>query len=254
VVKEALELFIQYMRIIQETENYWENEIEDGLSDGRYTDKTNDQQYSRIKTIFDNLLNSQCFEQNKHRYNWRIYLENSNNVNAFATLNGIIVLTKGIVDFCWNDDELALVIGHEMAHINEGHTKKQLAVEVIKEPMVEHISSFIARKENKRLYTEEISDKEYFDKQVFQLIFGLTGKLALLKYSRSQEVKADAEGAKFAAGVGYDTERGYDFWSRMVSISNDSKWLAFLSTHPHSEKRAEAFLKGDNKGVMCHKT
>jgi predicted Zn-dependent protease len=247
VVKETLDFFIQYIRIIQEQENYWKNEIEDGLSDGRYIDKINDKQYLRIKTIFDRLLNIQCLEQEKNKYNWRIYLENSNNINAFAALDGIIILNKGIVDFCNNDDELALIIGHEMAHIIEGHVKEQLAAEIIKKPIIEHLASFIAQKTNKRLSTEEISNKGISDKQMFQLIFGLTGKLALLKYSRSQETKADVEGAKFTADVGYDTEKGYDFWRRMVSISNDSRWLTFLSTHPHAEKRAEAFLKGDYK-------
>jgi predicted Zn-dependent protease len=245
LVKEALELYDQYVKIIQKAESYWEDEIKNGLSEGRYTDKTNDRQYLRIKTIFDRLLSSQHFERDKHTYNWKIYLQYSNEVNAFAALNGIIIINKNIIDFCQNDDELALVIGHEMAHITEGHAKKQLVVEILKEPIIKHIASLIARKINKRASTEEISDKEISDKELFQLIFGLTGELALLTYSRSQEVKADAEGAKFAASVGYDTDKGYDFWKRMVSISNDSKWLVFLSAHPHSEKRAETFLKGD---------
>jgi predicted Zn-dependent protease len=125
-----LDVFFNYRIVIQEAEKHWENEIKDGLSDGRYTDNINDVQYSRIKTIFDNLLSSQYLEQNKR--NWKIYLHNSNDVNAFAVLDGVIILNKGIVDFCRNDDELALVIGHEMAHVTESHYSEQRAEAFLK--------------------------------------------------------------------------------------------------------------------------
>jgi predicted Zn-dependent protease len=243
--KEALGLYAQYRRTIDEATDYWEDEIKDGLSSGKYIDDIDDRQYLRIKNIFDRLVQSHTPELNK--YNWRIYLHNSNEVNAFAALDGIIIINRGIIDFCQNDDELALNIGHEMAHMTEGHVKKQLATEIIKDPIIEHVSSFIAKKKNKRLNTEEISDKEISDKEFFQLIFNLTGKLALLKYSRSQEEKADEMGAMYAANVGYDTDKGYDFWKRIASISNDNRWTALISTHPYSEQRALAFLNGDYK-------
>jgi predicted Zn-dependent protease len=243
--KEALGLYVQYIRTIDEGITYLEDEIRSGLSSGNYIDDIDDRQYLRIKNIFHRLVRPLTPDQNKH--NWRIYLYNSDEVNAFMGLDGIIIINRGIVEFCQTDDELALVIGHEMAHITEGHIKKQLLAEIIKEPIIEHVSSFIAKKKNKRLNTEEISDKEISDKEFFQLLFNLTGKLALLKYSRLQEEKADEIGAMYAANVGYDTDNGYGFWKRMALLSNDDKWTAFLSTHPYSEQRALVFLNGDYK-------
>jgi len=239
-IKELLDLYVQYKRIINESADYWEDEIRDGLSSGRYINNIDNRQYSRIRKIFNELLQSLAPDSNK--YNWRIYLHNSDEVNAFAGLDGIIIINRGIVDFCQNDDELALVVGHEMAHMTESHVKKQLAAEIIIKSIIEHASSFIAQKKNERLGTEEISDKEISDREFFRLIFNLTGKLALLKYSRLQEEKADEIGAKYAANAGYDTDKGYDFWKRMASISNDSKWTVFLSAHPYSQERALVFL------------
>ena len=239
-IKEASDLCVQYIRTINEATTYWENEIKDGLSSSKYIDDINDRQYLRIKNIFDRLVQSLAPDLNK--YKWRIYLHSSDEVNAFAALDGIIIINRGIIDFCQNDDELALVIGHEIAHMIEGHVRKQLATRIVMEPIIKHVSSFIAKKKNKRLNTGEISDKEISDKDFFQLIFNLTGKLVLLKYSRSQEEKADKIGAMYAANVGYNTVKGYDFWKRIASISNDSKWTAFLSTHPYSQERAAAFL------------
>jgi len=247
--KEAWGLYVQYRRTIKEMVKYWEDEIKAGLKNGKYIDKKNDKQYQRTKNIFDKLLQSQHLSKDRKKYNWRIYVQNSSEVNAFAALDGIIIINRGIIDFCQNDDELALVIGHEIAHITENHIKKQVGTKIVMEPIIERVASFIAQKKNKRLRTEEISDKEISDKELFQLIFGLSGELALLKYNRSQEEKADKIGAMYADSVKYDTTKGYDFWKRMASISNDSKWTVFLSTHPYSEQRAKAFLKGDYKKI-----
>jgi len=245
--KEALGLYVQYRRTINEATKYWEDEIASGLSNGRYINNRTNRQYSRIKNIFDRLLQSQYITADLKKYNWRIYLHNSNEVNAFAALDGIIIINRGIIDFCQDDDELAIVIGHEIAHMKEDHVKKQLATRIVMEPIIDRVSSLIARKKNRELSTEEISDKEISDKELFQFIFGLSGELALLKYSRSQEEKADEIGAMYAANVGYDTDKGYNFWKRMGSISNDNRWTALLSTHPYSERRALAFLNGDYK-------
>jgi len=134
-------------------------------------------------------------------------LHNSNAINDFAALDGIIIINRGIIDSCQNDDELALIIGHKMAHVTECHVKKQLATRIVMEPIIERVSSFIAQKKNKRLNAEEISDKEISDKELFQLIFGLAGELALFKYSETQEEKADKIGAIYAANAGYNTDK-----------------------------------------------
>jgi len=245
--KEMRELYDQYKRTIKNVNIYWEEEIKTGLSINKYVNNFNDIQYLKISNIFDKLLNSPYLGKSLKKYNWRIFIQNSNTINAFSALDGIIIINRGIIDFCHNDDELALIIGHEMAHMTEDHIEKHLTAILLMDPIIENISKYIAQKKNKRIDTEEMSDKEISDKELFELIFGLTGELALLKYNRVQEEKADEIGAKYAASVGYDTDRGYDFWKRISQISNEKRWMIFLSTHPYSEQRALAFLNGDFK-------
>jgi len=245
IVRETRGLYVQYGRTVNAATNYWEDEIRTGLIHGKYIDNRNNLHYLRIKYIFDRLLSSQRLIQELDKYNWRIYLQNSNEVNAFAALNGIIIINRGIIEFCQNDDELALIIGHEMAHMTQDHVIKRLATRIVMVSIIERLSSIIARIKNRATDTEEISDNEISDRELFQLIFGLAGELALLRYSRAQEVEADEIGAIYATGVGYDTHKGFDFWQRMASISNNSRWLTFLSTHPFSEQRALTFLNGD---------
>jgi predicted Zn-dependent protease len=246
IAKELWKIYVQYRITVDEATNYWEDEIKMGLLNSTYTDNTDNKQYLRIKTIFDRLLKSEHLAQDQKKYNWRIYLQNSDTINAFSALNGIIIINKGIVDFCKNDDELALVIGHEIAHMAEEHIKKMIGTKTVIKPIIDCVSSFLAQKKNKRLKTEEISDKEISDKKLFQLIFGLSGELALLKYSKAQEEKADEVGAIHTASVGYDTDKGYELWKRM-SDNSKSTWLNFLSTHPNSDHRAKIFIEGNYK-------
>ncbi|GAB6393203.1 MAG: M48 family metallopeptidase [Treponematales bacterium] len=226
-VQEALELVRQYNRVVKDLDKYWEEEIRDGLQTGKYTQDESDSDYQRIRAVFDKLKTS---DQLKGRYNWRIYLQNTSEVNAFAAVNGIIIINKGIADYCKNDDELAVVIGHGMVHITKNHLKKQIASTFIKDALVQRMS--------------ELAAKEISDKKMFEMIFGLAGNLALLKFSRMQEEEADKFGAMYAASVGYNAAAGYELWMRLANDFRSSP-LNFLSTHPTSEERAKRFKNGD---------
>jgi predicted Zn-dependent protease len=252
--KEAWGLYKQYKRVTGNLGAYWEDEIASGVRSGKYIQSAGNSQYQRIKRIFDRLLKTpHLSKKEKDKYNWRIYVQNSGEANAFAALDGIIVVNRGMIDYCKNDDELAIIIGHEIAHMTENHLKKAVASDIVKDYIAQKTAAVIARKKNQappdtELSDEEIakiSDKEMSDRELFNLIFGLAGDVALLKYSRSQEEEADEEGAKFAASMGYNTDAGYALWSRMSADFGSNRWLNFLSTHPTSEKRAKNFADGN---------
>ncbi|MDR0551812.1 MAG: M48 family metallopeptidase [Spirochaetaceae bacterium] len=239
--KEAWGLYKQYKRLTDNVEAYWEAEIKEGMSSGTYT--RSGSEYQKIKTIFDTLLTSKYI--NRKKYDWRIYLQNTNEINASCAVNGIIIINKGMIQYCKNKDELAIVIGHEIGHMTRNHLKRRLGSGVVKDFIAEKTAAYIAKKKNKRTGDmSEMSDKEIEDKEMFKLIFGLAGDVALLKYSRGQEQRADEEGAKYAASTGFDSNAGYDLWTRMAK---DFKNPAFviLSSHPASDKRAKHFLEAD---------
>jgi predicted Zn-dependent protease len=212
--KETWGLYKQYKRLTDNVEAYWEAEIKEGMYSGTYTQSGSE--YQKIRTVFDTLLTSKYI--NRKKYDWRIYLQNTNEINASCAVNGIIIINKGMIQYCKNKDELAIVIGHEIGHeighMTRNHLKRRLGSGVVKDFIAEKTAAYIAKKKNKRTGDmSEMSDKEIEDKEMFKLIFGLAGDVALLKYSRGQEQRADEEGAKYAASTGFDSNAGYDLWT-----------------------------------------
>ena len=224
----------QYNRVFENLTIHYENEIHEGLQTGLYSNDLNINQYARLYIIFNRILESEYLKQYRDSFNWRIYLVNLNYVGGFASVNGIIGINTGLIDFCLNDDELAMIIGHEIAHIVKNHYFQRIASRMLRDQILNVIYS-IAFQFN------FVSDKEMFDQ-----IFGFAGNTTLLNFRRNHEIEADREGAIYAASVGYNPDTGYDFWRRLsLSAVGMEMNQALLGTHPYSEDRARTFLTGN---------
>ncbi|ULQ58897.1 M48 family metallopeptidase [Brucepastera parasyntrophica] len=196
------------------------------IQNGAYIQNPNNKDYALISIIFQQLLSSPHIP--KSGMNWQIYLDNTDDINAFALPNGAVIVNKGFIDFCRNDDELALAIGHEIAHITLQHALEQAKQALASQTIVDQLNKHIG-------YTSNA------EAQAFNKLFGLGGGMALLKFSRDDEREADRAGAIYAASVGYNTIVGYNFWTRIAALQG-SGTLAFLQKHPSSAERANAFL------------
>ena len=236
LLKGTWDGIVQYNRVMENTNSHFENEIQQGLGEGLYTNNINNSYYARVYIIFNKLLASEHLQQDRLKYNWRIYIVNTNVVNAFASVNGIIGINRGLINFCQNDDEIAMILGHEIAHMVKNHLKQRVATSEVKTQILNLLSSYVTQNNN------SITDKAMFDR-----IFGFAGNMALMSFSRANEEEADREGAKYAASVGYDPNTGYDLWRRMSSPSNRSLVERLLATHPYSEDRANTFITGNYK-------
>jgi len=235
VVNEAWEVYKQYRRVVDRVSAFWEEEIKSG----KYSQNRNDPAYRKISGIFSRLQSARKPEGN---YNWRIYIKNDSEVNAHAATNGIVIVNSAMIDYCLNDDELAVVIGHEMGHITQEHLKNRLASKTVANAVVKKLAAYIAKKKNRKEDIETMSDKEISDKEMFEAMFGLAGELGLLTYSRRQEKQADETGALLAQSAGYDANSGCELFERAAK-NKGANLLFFLSTHPESKDRA-VFLKG----------
>lgn len=142
-----------------------------------------------------------------------ISVSEDDSLNAWAD-GKQIVLTKGMMRFTESDDELALIIGHELAHNNMGHIG--------------------AKKTNFWLGTI-----------VDVLVAGTTGvdtsnafgKMAMNAYSQEFESEADYVGLYFAARAGYETEDAANFWRRMAVEHPGAIKDSYGATHPSSPHR-----------------
>jgi len=88
------------------------------VKDPRYT--------QRVKEVFYRLLRA-LPPKFRNAYEWKVYVLDKNEINAFALPNGNIFVYKGLLNFVKSDDELAAVLGHEMAHVILRHGAEKLS-------------------------------------------------------------------------------------------------------------------------------
>ena len=138
----------------------------------------------------------------------RIRLKESGKINAYAKFSEI-QFTSGMVHFVENDDELAVIMGHELAHITSKHLPENISMAAL-----------------------------------CGALGGLTGPFAPLTtqalyapYSRGNEREADYLGLIYAHNAGYDVEKGVALWKRFALEIPRSRSKSFLRTHPASPER-----------------
>ena len=157
-------------------------------------------------------------------YDWDIELFDNPNANAFALAGGKIGVYTGIFDLIKNEDELAVIIGHEIAHITKAHSKKDVNRKII---LGAGAAAVTAAKR------DESPNSQASIQTMTKLIssFGLN-----LPFERLQETEADREGLRLMAKAGFNPLASLDFWKKMEQ-QNDSLKIEFLSTHPLYKNR-----------------
>ncbi|MCR6657138.1 MAG: M48 family metallopeptidase [Opitutus sp.] len=161
---------------------------------------------------------------------WEFVVFDSDQVNAFALPGGKVGVYTGLLKLATSDDELAIVMGHEIGHVIARHGAERMS-----ESMV--ISGVGA-------LGTAIAETRYSPQavQLFQLAYGgATTVGRVLPHSRGNESEADRMGAIYAAKAGYDPRAAISFWKKMAAQKGGggSKLEAFLSTHPSDSKRIQ---------------
>ncbi len=144
---------------------------------------------------------------------YSVQMVNSDAVNAFASAGGVSV-TTGMIRFCETDKELALVVGHEIAHIALGHLTKG---------MINRIPGMIL--------DAFIAAVLGVDTQ------GALGALSSRVFSKAFEQEADYAGLYILARAAYDVTGAADFFRRMAVEHPGSIKGNFLATHPSMPER-----------------
>jgi predicted Zn-dependent protease len=159
---------------------------------------------------------------------WEFVVFESDEVNAFALPGGKVGVYTGLLKLAQSDDELAVVMGHEIGHVIARHGAERMS-----EQMVIQGLGALGAAYAQNHYSEQTV-------QLFQTAYGgLTTLGRVLPHSRANESEADHMGVVFAAEAGYDPRAAITFWQKMQAQKNSgsSRLEAFLSTHPADEKR-----------------
>lgn len=159
---------------------------------------------------------------------WEFVLfANDQVINAFAMPGGKVGVYTGLLKLCDSDDELAAVIGHEVAHVTLKHGNERVSQNMM--ASLGGIGVDIAT----RKQSQET-------RAAVQAAYGIGSSLAvLLPYSRLHEREADAVGVRYAARAGYDPRAAITFWQKMKAVGGGGEPPQFLSTHPSHEDRIQ---------------
>jgi len=155
---------------------------------------------------------------NQMVWTWTV-VDDPKTVNAWMVPGGRAAVYTGMIDFARNDDELAVVMGHEACHAVARHGTERVTHGVM-------IGT-----------GTEIAGAAAGSPEVAQGSALAAHLLLQLPHSRDQEIEADEMGLLTAAQAGYDPRSAIDLWRRMQSQNGGS--IEFLSTHPSEDTRIE---------------
>jgi len=189
------------------------------------TKKSSKKQY--IECISKNVLKSIGENANQ----WEIQVFESEKLNAFALPGKNIGIYTGMIDFAKDQDQIAAIIGHEIAHVIADHGNERLSQQLVIQAGMQVADVII-----------EGDDKK--SKNIMALIGAGTQVGILLPFSRKHESEADQLGIQYMAKAGFDPSGAVKLWQKMKKNSGKSV-PEFMSTHPSNDtriKKLQTFL------------
>ncbi len=192
------------------------------------TDKTPCAQVERvgkkIAAATETYLKNNGAADEVKNFSWEFNLVKSDEVNAWCMPGGKIVVYEGLMKIIGSDDELAVVLGHEVAHAVAKHSNERMSQQVLAQYGAQALGV-------------ATSGKSEAVQKVAQSVYGLGANYAVvLPFSRKHESEADYMGLVLMMMAGYNPEVATTFWQKM-SAQSTSKVPEFLSTHPSDSKR-----------------
>ncbi len=172
--------------------------------------------YAYVYKIRNKILNSGKVAH-KDDFQWRVQIIHNDTVlNAFCTPGGYIYVYTGIMKYLDSEDELAGVLGHEIAHADLRHSTRQMTTMYGVDVLISAISGDLVALKN------------------------ITESLIGLKFSRVHESEADMKSVEYLCPTDYNANGGGKFFEK-ISAAGGGKTIEFLSTHPSPDKRIESY-------------
>ena len=171
-------------------------------------------------------------------FEWTFNVVNDPTVNAFCMPGGKVVVYTGILPITQDDDGLAVVMGHEVAHALANHGNERMSQTLGLQGALLAIEAAIAVGQGAPADTAEAAQDARARSAIMQAA-GVGAQVGvLLPFSRKHESEADEIGLYLMAIAGYDVDAAGPFWERM-SAGGGQRPPEFLSTHPDPAKRSE---------------
>ena len=185
---------------------------------------------NKLKTAIKNYYKSEEKKDPTSNFAWEVVLVDNKEVkNAWCMPGGKMAVYSGILEIANNEDSLAALMGHEIAHAVARHGSERASQGLILDLGTMAVEKLLIGRpltgDSRKLYN-------YFT------TFGV-----MLPFSRSHEAEADYLGLVFMHFAGYELDESYKMWERMDKLNSGNRTPEFLSTHPSSKTRIENIKK-----------
>jgi predicted Zn-dependent protease len=180
-------------------------------------------QVTRVKTIEQRLIPAtSVFRPDAPNWAWEVNVISSGEVNAWCMPGGKMAVYTGLIEkLKVTDDELAAVMGHEIAHALREHGRERASQAAAQGLLLGVAGAALGLGDGSRQLAQIITD----------VTFNLPN-------SREHEVEADRVGVELAARAGYDPRAAVTLWQKMGQAGGGAP-PQFLSTHPSPQNRAK---------------
>jgi predicted Zn-dependent protease len=179
--------------------------------------------YNRVNNISQRLIAQVgIFREDAVKWDWEVNVEKNDQLNAYCMPGGKIMVFSGLVEkLNATDDELAAVIGHEIAHALREHGRERMSQAYVQQFGLQALAAMVGGTAGSMAAQGAGLGS--------QLFFALPN-------GREQERESDRIGLELAARAGFNPNAAVTLWEKMSANSNGAP-PEFLSTHPASENR-----------------
>lgn len=180
---------------------------------------------ARVRGIANRLIQHvSTFRPEAQSWQWEVNVIQSNELNAFCAPGGKIAVYTGLIQrLSLTDEELAAVMGHEIAHALREHSREKVSQSRLSNAIVQAIAQSGSRNAGATSALTDIGSKLFLH----------------LPFSREMELEADVMGIELMARAGLDPRQAPNVWRKMQA-QGAGAGSDFLSTHPNSDKRIAA--------------
>ncbi|MCB8995421.1 MAG: M48 family metallopeptidase [Bacteroidales bacterium] len=190
----------------------------------------------RLTAAVEKYLKENGLESRLEGFDWQYNVLKSDELNAWCMPGGQIAFYEGIMPVCQDENGIAVVMGHEIAHAIAQHGNERMSQQLMVQMGGVALSTALQTQKEE---TQNLA----------LLAFGVGSKVGLeLPFSRTHESEADELGLYFMSMAGYDPRTAPVFWERMQA-SGGSRPPEFLSTHPDPSNRIKDINRHMDKAL-----
>jgi predicted Zn-dependent protease len=178
----------------------------------------------RVRAIASRIApQTAVFRPDAPGWKWEVNVIAANDLNAFCMPGGKIAFYSGLIrQLNLSDDEISIVMGHEISHALREHSREQVSQALAAQGLLSVGAAVLGLGDG----TADLAGTAY-------------EALVATKFSRVDEAEADRIGLELSARAGYDPRAGITLWQKMIKANQGGRPPEFLSTHPAEANRIQ---------------